>query len=370
MTELEKRLETLPTPTIIKIDDFEKHLAENIILAKEVLGTDWQPLEADPYMKKLRILTLRQLHNRADKNETIKQLLITTATGINLDHLGTQKDVLRDLGEKPRALVKFSLSREMPFDVIVPADTMLNNSQMVTVTELFTAKVTEDTVIKKGELDCTVSIELDAYIEQSDIKCEEIVTTIPYVAKAEQLSRFENGFALESDERYRYRIIKSNAKYSTAGCEDAYEFYTRMADSRIDDVVISASDGVVSIVVHSFSSTDQAMIERVTKSVNAKSVRPISDSPIVKIAEKIEVILDVNIELYDLTEQTITEQRIKANFDKSFHIGQDLVLSDVLRKCHLENVYRVNTSFTDVLANKEQVINIVEINLSFSGVDE
>jgi phage-related baseplate assembly protein len=368
--ELVKRLKSLPAPTVINIDDFNIHLAGWIVAAKEVLGEDWNPLEADPYMKLLRVATLRDIHNRADKNETIKQLLVTTATGTDLDHLGAERDVLRDMGEKPTALVEFFLSREMPFDVIIPSGMVLNNTQLYDGNDVTTATVIEQMLIKKGQLSNTTTVALDSYVEQSDIKCEKIVTTVPYVSKVHQLSRFENGYALESDSRYRVRIIQSYAKYSTAGCVDAYEFYTRQADSRIDDVHISANEGVVSIVVHSFSSTDETMLERVTKAVNAKSVRPISDDPQVRLAVPIDVSITLNVELYDLKEQSITEQQIRQNFDNAMYIGQDLVRSDVMRKAHLSNVYRVNSDFTDVLASTDKVINIVEINFSFSGVSQ
>ena len=363
--ELRETLRNLPTPTVVVVEEFEKQLAQNIIYAKEVLGEDWRPLESDPYIKKLRILTLRQMHNQADKNETIKQLLITTATGINLDHLGVEKDVLRDKGEKPRALASFSLSELLPFDVVIPAGTVLNNSQNSYADETVTSTVVENALITKNERTVTVTVELDKYVRESDAVCEKIVTTLPFVAKVKQLSSFTNGAELEDDERYRERIILSNAKYSTAGCSDAYEYFTRLADSRIDDVSISASEGVVKIVVHSFDTTDEAMVERVTRAVNGKSVRPISDAPVVLLAEKVDVVIDVEIELFDLLEASVTENQIRANFDNSFFIGQDLVRSDVVRKCHLDNVYRVNTDYDDVIVTDEQVVNITALNISF-----
>jgi len=368
--ELENSLKNLPIPSIIEVDAFDKFLAENIVTAKEVLGEDWLPLESDPYMKQLRILTLRAMHNQADKNETIKQLLITTATGINLDHLGIEKNVLRDKGEKPRTTAQMTLSTLLPFDVTVFAGTVVNNAQDSYSEEIVEAVVVEDVTIAKGDRTCIVELELDKYVRESDVQCENIVTTLPFVARVKQLQNFTGGFELEDDDRYRYRIILSNAKYSTAGCSDAYEYFTRLADSRIDDVTISAHEGVVKIVVHSFTSADEAMLERVYEAVSAKSVRPISDAPVVKLAEKIDVTLDVNVELFNPLEANVTEQQIRANFENAFFIGQDLVRSDVDRKCHLDNVYRVNTDFIDVLANDEQVINIVALNLSFSGVSQ
>jgi len=368
--EIQERLDTLAEPTVIKVDEFDTLLADNILLAKEVLGNDWLPLESDPYMKKLRVLTLRQMHNQADKNETIRQMLVTTATGINLDHLGLEKEVVRDNGEKPRALMTFELSTTLPFDVTIPGGTILNNSTDASSQEPLEAVIVENLLIKKGDVTVQGAIELNKYVVSSEVKCENIVTTLPFVVAPKQLSSFENGFVLEDDERYRMRIILSNAKYSTAGCSDAYEYYTRFADSRIDDVKISATDGVVYIVVHSFSSTDEAMLERISTVLTDKTVRPISDKPTPLLAVVENITLDIEIELFDLLEAVETEKVIRANFKDSLFIGQDLVLSDVLRKCHLDNVYRVNTDFSDLIIDDTKVIVIDVLNISFREVAE
>ena len=355
-----EEIQQLPQPTIIEINDFESLLAENIALAKEVLGSDWRPLESDQYMKKLRVLTLRQMHNEADKNETIKQLLVTTATGVNLDHLGLELGVVRDKGEKPRALVKFVLLIERSFDITIFAGTVLNN-----VDDTYKAYVVEDLTIKKGETFVQGDVELDRYVERSDVKCENIVTDVAYVVKTEQMTKFDNGASYEDDDHYRVSIILSLATYSTAGCTDAYEFYTRSADSRIDDVAISANEGIVKIILHSFSGVDDAMVQRVKLALNSKSVRPISDNPNVIPANILSIIITLEVELYEPLDAGRVESEIRANFTDAFFIGQDLVRSDVMRKAHLAGVYRINSTFEDVIVDDESVINLEALNLSF-----
>jgi hypothetical protein len=312
-------------------------------------------------MRKLRVLTLRQMHNEADKNETIKQLLVTTATGVNLDHLGLELGVVRDKGEKPRALVKFSLPVERSFDIVIFAGTVLNNTG-----DDYKAYVVKDLTIKKGETFVQGDVELDRYIERSDVKCENIVTDVAYVVKAEQMTKFDNGASYEDDDHYRVRIILSLATYSTAGCTDAYEYYTRTADSRIDDVAISANEGIVKVVLHSFSGVDVAMLERVDKAVNSKSVRPISDNPNVIPANILETTITLEVELYEPLDAGRVENEIRANFTDAFFIGQDLVRSDVMRKAHLAGVYRINSDFTDVIVDDESVMNLQSLNLSFT----
>ena len=355
-----EEIKQLPQPSIIEMNDFESLLAQNVALAKEVLGSDWRPLESDQYMKKIRVLTLRQMHNEADKNETIKQLLVTTATGVNLDHLGLELGVVRDKGEKPRALIRFSLPIARAFDIVIFAGTVLNDDD-----DTYEAIVVEDLTIAKGETFVQGEVELDRYVEYSDVKCENIVTDVAYVFKVEQMTKFDGGAIYEDDDHYRVRIILSLATYSTAGCVDAYEFYTRSADSRIDDVAISANDGIVKVVLHSFSGVDDAMIERVNKALNSKSVRPISDNPNVIQANILETNITLEIELYEPLDAGRVENEIRANFTDAFFIGQDLVRSDVMRKAHLAGVYRVNSDFTDVIVDDESVIEIKSLTLSF-----
>ena len=121
-------LEKLHTPTAVIVRSFEDVFQENIEIAKEVLGSDWEPLESDPYVKNIRVLTLRQLHNDADKNITILDELVTTAKGKMLDHIGLGRGVVRDLGEYPYAEFKFTLTDTVEAEVVVPKGTILNSS--------------------------------------------------------------------------------------------------------------------------------------------------------------------------------------------------------------------------------------------------
>ena len=77
-----EQLARLPLPTAVTNADAKELLEKNVTDAKKVLGDGWIPLESDPYVKNLKILTLRQLHNQEEKNITVRKILLTVATGI------------------------------------------------------------------------------------------------------------------------------------------------------------------------------------------------------------------------------------------------------------------------------------------------
>jgi len=361
--DLKNKISSLQEPTAFKIKSFDEILAENVALAKIELSTDeteWLPLESDPYMKKLRVLTLRQLHNQNDKRETVKQLLITTATGVDLDHLGSEENVFRDSGEFPYTNFEFTLLSPRNEDVTLPAGLVLNSDD-----DKYKAHTVDDVTIFAGNTVAIVKVELEEYVTQSEVKTENLVTELTYGVKIKQLDFFANGAELESDDRYRLRIISSADKYSTAGAEEAYIFHAVSADSRIDDIVVLDENVLdVNIYLASFEGVDEIMLDRVREACNAKYIRPIGDNVIVAPAEIVSLDLSATIEVYDLLKQSEIDKNIRANFDNSFFIGQNLVESDFVRKCHIDGVYRVYSDFKDVILNDKQIIVINSLTLN------
>ncbi|HIP15134.1 MAG TPA: hypothetical protein EYG74_06570, partial [Sulfurimonas autotrophica] len=342
----------LPLPNIIEVNDFETLLAENILLAKEVLGSDWNPLESDQYMKKLRVLTLRQMHNQADKNETIKQLLITTATGVDLDHLGLEKGIVRAKGEKPRALFRFTLTALHTIDKNIPKGTVLNSKNN------HEAFVLEDLTIPAGEMSVEGYVELQIYVESTDVVTENIVTDLSFIGKAEQLSSYIGGYAKEDDNRYRERIILSNATYSTAGAIDAYIYYAISADSRIKEVVV-LEENVLDVNIYLTSATgvvDSAMIERVAEALNVKSVRPLGDNVIISQATYKHINIDIEVQVFDLLKAKSIETEIRKNLIHDFKIGENFVRTDLVSKCRVDGVYDIVTNFENVICADNEVV--------------
>jgi phage-related baseplate assembly protein len=360
--DLEKKLSLLQEPTAFKIKSFDELLHENIELAKEILGSEWLPLESDSYMKKLRVLTLRQIHNQADKKETVKQFLVTTATGVDLDHLGSSVGIFRDKGEYPYTNFEFKLLAPSHEDLTIPAGLILNSKD-----DGYKAHTVNSILIKAGSLSVIVRAELEEYVTQSDIKTEHLVTELTFAVDIKQLDIFKNGADAESDDRYRLRIIASNDKHSTAGSVEAYKYFAYSADSRISDISIPDDNEPldVNIYLASFDIVDDVMIDKVYQACNEKYTRPLGDNLTVAPAEIVYVDLSATIELFDLLKQVEIDSKIKANFKDSFFIGQNFVKSDFIRKCHIDGVYKVDSEFEDIKVSNKQVIKIASFDFTY-----
>ncbi len=367
--DLEKKLSFLQEPTVIKNKTFDELFNENITEAKKILndnGIEWLPLESDPYTKNIRVLTLRQLHNQMDKNLTVKSLLLTTATGVDLDNLGTGLKVFRDEGEYPYTTFEFTLLATSNQDTVIPKGLVLSSDDFK-----HKARTKKETIIKAGEEKARVIVELEEYINESDVKTEILVTDLTYGVEIKQLDIFKNGSDAESDHRYRLRLISSHDKYNTAGSESAYKFYTYSADARIDDVSIPTDNEPleVNIYIASFDGVDDAMIQRVYKACNEKYTRPLGDKLSVYPAQLIELDLTADIQLLDLLKQDEIDTQIKANFENSFFIGQDFMKLDFYRKCGVDGVYDVKSDFEDITVNDKQIIKINSINFNYTQAE-
>lgn len=364
--DLEKKLSSLQEPTAFKIKTFDELLAENIALAKEILSDDWLPLESDSYMKKLRVLTLRQMHNQADKKETVKQLLVTTATSVDLDNLGSTVNIFRDSGEYPYTNFEFKLLTLANENLTIPAGLVLNDDK-----DEYKAHTVDSVQIQAGALSAIVRVELEEYVVQSDIKTENLVTELTFAVDIKQLDIFKNGADAESDDRYRLRIIASNDKHSTAGSVEAYKYFAYSADSRISDISIPDDNEPldVNIYLASFDVVDDVMIDKVYQNCNKKYTRPLGDNLHVAPAEILHVDLVATIELFDLLKQVEIDNKIKANFKDSFFIGQDFVKSDFIRKCHIDGVYKVISDFDDMKVSNKQIIKITSFTFNYKQAE-
>jgi len=388
--DIESKLSSLKEPTAFTMLDFDYLLDVNIKLSQicfdgeleyiksipYIIGTDeydnyinnyifkndkWQPLESDPYMKNLRVLTLRQIHTQADKKETVKQILVTTATGYDLDDLGAGENVFRDNGEYPYAEFEFKLLVAKDEIVYIPKGLILSDE-----TKQYKAIVLETVSLLKGAMSSVVKVALQEYVEESEVKTETLVTSLQFAVKIKQLDIFKNGATNESDDRYRVRIIASNDRYSTAGSVEAYKYHALSADSRIDDITVLSEKALeVNIYISSFSGVDALMIDRVYEACSARYVRPLNDKVIVSPAETIIDEITVEVELFDMLSQGDIDTNIRASFSNSFFIGQDFVRSDLIRKCHINGVYRVTTDFSDVIISEKQIFEISALNINF-----
>lgn len=332
-------IDSLPMPSVLQTLDYEDILSQNLANFK-TLVPDWQPLESDEFKIILEAFAYRELHLRAYFNEIAKSFFLSTTTGVDLDNYAVFYGVERLQGAKPYAEYEFELSGALSQDVTVPVNLVLTDE-----TSSYEAILLEDVVIAAGTTKATGTVELQLETYQSEVKTETITTPLPFVVAAKATEIFGNGSDVESDDNFRDRILLSMADKSTAGSEETYKSFTFNADERIEDVaVLNGGSGIVNVYYYS-AAADELMQTRVEDTLNAKEVRPLTDTVVVNTAT--EVPFSVTAELKILPNQetatvyTNAIASLEAGLKTLKKIGTDVTLSEINKFLKVDGVKEV-----------------------------
>jgi len=326
----------------------------------------WEPSESDDLMTMIEADAYDEMLLRARINDAIEQQLLAYATGANLDHIAATRYAESRLeGAKPYANFEFSLSEILETDIVLPEGLLLGDGKGAE------ARLMASVTIAAGAASAQGVVELQAFVRESEIKTEIILTPLPYVIGAKQLEPFANGADPEDDERFRERVWLSREKKTTAGSRLQYVYYAKSADVRVRDVqIIDDTAGVVKVYLLSDTgSADSVMIERVNEILNEEEIRPLTDDVQVYSAEIIDVTVDAVVKLYDLSLQLQVDEQIRANFAANTMIfGKSLSLAKIYDLLGGEQVADVvlNAPTASVLLQPYQVAKVT-LNLAYEA---
>ena len=360
----------LPAPGVIESLDFEtikQRKLERVIAIAKSKGIEYVPSASDDLMTMIEADAYEELLLRTRINNAAKSGLLAFAKGSDLDHIGaTRFGVTRLDGAKPYASFTFSLSSALSYDVTLGAGLELGDGKGAR------ALLLDDVVIAAGSTSASGTVELQEFVESSNIKTEIIITPLPFVASATQNENFHDGANVEDDERFRERIWLSRERKSTAGSKLMYEYFTKSADARIVSIsIVDDTPGVVKIYILSVDgAADQVMIDRVNAALNKESVRPITDDVQVSSATIIDATISADIVLYDLTYEQNVRELIQSRIDANTMIfGKELTLTKIYGLLESEMVKDITlTAPTATIAcAANEVIRISTLTLNFTG---
>lgn len=262
----------------ISVEDIENEALQE--LARR-LGKDIYP--ASP--ERIHTLTLVDLLilDREMINDTGKQTLLAYARGDYLDHIGALMDEKRLPASTARTMLKFTMSTTLDYVNIIPKGTRAKTK------DGFMFRTLEEVHIPPG----TIEIETVGECETPGIKgngiapdnIKTIVDVFPYFDSVTNTTTSFGGAERESDEHFRQRIHEAPEKFSSAGPDGAYLYYTRGANPDITDVAVhSPKPGVVDIVplMGDGNLPTEEIIEDVKEVLNDRKVRPLTDKVQVK----------------------------------------------------------------------------------------
>ena len=354
-------LKNLPYPNVIEQLSYDEILKAAKELFKKHLNDDEiSLLESDRFSALLETLAYRELLLRARINSAVKSMLLPFAQGADLDNIVAMYGIEREKGERPVAEVEFALSMARDSDVLIPKGTILCASSG----EL--AAIKDDITIAAGQLKGTGHSVLQAFVKQSDLKCELVQTPFSFVLKARQTSRFESGADEENDERLRDRAVLSLERFSAAGSRKAYIYHALSANAKVEEVsVINGGPGIVKLYLKTADMSEETRAD-VQGYLSGERVRPLCDTIVVENAKIINAVIKAELELKDMLLQASIQSEIEAG-RTSLSLGEDLNLSYVYSTLHREGVYRVNLEqpAADIKADVDSFVKI-KFELSFA----
>lgn len=280
---------------------------------KELTGKELVLHEADPvrlvaYANCLLLYQIAQYADRAGKMALLKY-----SYGDYLENIGALKGIARMQGAKARTTLRFTLADTRPGLTVIPKGTRVTASDGVYFCTVDTLEIPAGIMSGEVHAECR-----DTGTKGNGYQCgmlKSIVDPVPYVDRVENITVSGGGANLESDENLAKRIYLAPSSWSTAGPDDAYEYWVRTFDPAISDVrVMSDIPGEVDIcfILQDGNMPDQPLIDELTRYLQDEEIRPLTDKVIVSAPEieEYEISLVYYINRSDRTRITAINDRV------------------------------------------------------------
>lgn len=297
---------------------------------------------------------------RIKANNIGQQMLIDGASGAVLDAMVALLNVIRQPASFATADFLFELNAGHG-GVTIPAATMISSQDGLAVFQTI-----ENHFVPYNEN--TVILTLEAMTAGSQMNnynagyINVIQSPQPYLVSVSNITASVGGAAAESDEALRARYKRRFSTFSTAGAEDAYEYFALSAHPSIRAVgVVSTplTPGQVYIypLLYSGEVTPPAILQLVDEAVNSRQRRPLTSTVYVLPPTRVNIDLIVSVIIYNDSAPAMIEEAIETSVRNYFSelmdkLGRDVVLSQVIRAAQVDGVYSVDLNgFNTVVIN-------------------
>nr|WP_281358247.1 baseplate J/gp47 family protein [Pseudoalteromonas caenipelagi] len=209
----------------------------------------------------------------------------------------------------------------------------------------------------------------------------QLTQPLAYVQSVSNIDTSSGGIAPESDDAYRVRLQLAPAKFSTAGSEDSYIFYTRSAHQNIVDAKVTSpapSEVEVIALLRGGQIPDDAMQQLIMNTISDKKVRPVGDRVTLKLPSAVNFSVEIVLQFYrnQATMTDPSEQSAKAKVetivdDWRNQLGRDIVPEQLITACQsLPGVYRATTTLGFQQLSNDQFPVCTGVTITSAIVDE
>lgn len=290
------------------IEDYEKKY-------KELTGKKISLSLADPYRLILYSCAVAIYQGYQYEDRAGKMGLLKYSTGEFLDNLAAFKRVKRNEASPARTVLRFTLSAAVERKVVIPKGTRVKGPELYFETS-------EKGEINPGQLyaDIPAKCQITGTKGNGYLPGEIRILTdlLPYTLKVSNLVETSGGADRESDEELVERIYLAPVSYSTAGPEQAYEYWVKTFSPSVGECrVTSEAPGEVDIYVTMSDGTipNNAFLQELEEYLKNNSVRPLTDHVVVKKPKSMEY--DIELVYYIRNQDRDKEETIKAAVQNS-----------------------------------------------------
>ena len=336
MSDILNTIDNLPDISFIDgltLEDLQSQMLSDFMEKyQEVTGKKIQLSKSDP--NRIIMLSCAQIIYQGLQNvdKAGKMNFLKYAYDDYLENMGALKKVTRNPAKFAQVPVKFTLSGKREAATSIPQGTRVTAAY-----EVYFATI-EYAEIPAGETEITVMTECtEAGTIGNDFAAGELTTLVDpigFISKVSNTEKSTGGTEVESDQNMAERIYLAPSSYSTAGPDDAYEYWVKDSNPNIGDVKItSQTPGVVDIrfVMTDGTVPDDTTIAAVTAAVNQRGKRPLTDQVQVKKPEIEEYSIDVTyyINTSDSNAATAIQAQVESAVEKyklwqASKVGRDI----------------------------------------------
>lgn len=295
---------------------------------------------ADPMRMHILFMADIVMHILAVANKKAKMNLRRFSIGEYLDNIGIDIYQCERTQAVPAATtMRFYISEAQQSEINLAIGTEVSVDNII-------FKTTELASIKPGTLyadaiaECTTSGEIgNGYLPG---RITTIVKPFLYYERCENLSETTGGADVETDEQYRERMKQSLDKFSVAGPEGAYEYWTKTVSSAIVDVKVkSETPGEVDdyALLENGELPSDELLKKIENTVSAKVRRPLTD----KVCAKKPNVVNYEIALtyYISREKEKNEAEVKVAIESAiaeYEIWQKQKMGRDLNNSYLQHL--------------------------------
>lgn len=382
MSDIKKILEGYPDISFIEnmtLEDLQQSMIDDFLSKyAEETGEEIELGLADPSRLILYAASLQIYQGMQYIDNAGKQSFLKYSYDDFLDNLAAFKGIERNKGNAARTEIRFTVSAVQNSAITIPLGTRVTDGNN---TFFFT---TDDAEIPAGAQYVDVVAECtESGTKYNGIavgKITTLVDTINYIGSVSNTKKTEGGSEAETDEQLAERVYLAPSKNSTAGPDDAYEYWVKTCNPAIQDTrIYSPSEGVVEIrfIMQDGAIPEGPALAEVEEFLMNEKIRPLTD--FVQVKAPVIREYDINITYYIDESKRTSATAIQRNISDAVNayklwqcekIGRDINPSNLIKLIMEAGAKRVEvTAPTFTAIENIEIAHVRNTTVNYGGIE-